>query len=188
MPLGCRVGVSLPYICHTDVHARLVWKPCKHFSRSSSGPLVQPQGRYWMHEALLGSLKRLSIGSVNELVRIVLDKKEAIFCYWDPLPYCAYYHIQLPFGKVLRLVKRLPQDLVKQAWGLHIPVCRRVNTSHILSSLSVLLLNKDSAYTRESIAKKTIFTRITRDGVSNEFLTFAKPKWMILYNTLTMFR
>ncbi|XP_073992324.1 uncharacterized protein [Rhodnius prolixus] len=105
VPIGCRVGVSLPYICHTSVHARLVWKPCRHFTRQASGPLVAPQGRYWMHEAVIDTLKHPSVQAVSKLIGTVLDKREALFSYWDPLPYCAYYHIQLPFTNVQRIIQ-----------------------------------------------------------------------------------
>lgn len=33
LPIGIRVGVSLPYICYTGVHSRVLCKPCPHFSR-----------------------------------------------------------------------------------------------------------------------------------------------------------
>ncbi|XP_014258585.1 uncharacterized protein LOC106672026 [Cimex lectularius] len=105
VPLGCRVGVSLPYICHTSVHARLVWKPCRHFSRQASGPVISSSGRYWMHEAVIQTLKHPSVESVTDLLGTVMDKREALFAYWDPLPYCAYYHIQLPLTNVLRFLQ-----------------------------------------------------------------------------------
>ncbi|XP_014271474.1 uncharacterized protein [Halyomorpha halys] len=109
VPLGCRVGVSMPYICHTSVHARLVWKPCRHFSRQASGPLVAPQGRYWISEAIISAIRRPSVKKMTELVRTVFDRREAIFSYWDPIPYCAYYHVQLPFSKINKLVRRIPE-------------------------------------------------------------------------------
>lgn len=96
MPVGCRVGVALPYICYTGVHSKLVWKPCPHFSRNNSGPIVQESGRYWIHDAVLNTLKHPSVNAMGNLIGTVLDKREAIFVYWDPLPYCAYYHFQLP--------------------------------------------------------------------------------------------
>ena len=105
IPMGCRVGVTLPYICYTNVHPRIVWKPCKHFSRQNSGPLVADGGRYWMHEAVLNTLKNPSVESVSRFIGTVLDKREALFVYWDPLPYCAYYHLQLPFRNVLAFVQ-----------------------------------------------------------------------------------
>jgi len=98
VPIGCRVGVPLPYICHTSVHPRLVWKPCRHFSRQSSGPLDVP--KYWMGDAVLTALKSPSVESVNRLLGTVLDQREALFSCWDPLPYAAYYHLYLP-GKII---------------------------------------------------------------------------------------
>lgn len=100
VPIGIRVGVSLPYICHTGVHSRVLWKPCPHFSRQNSGPIVQDGGRYWIHEALINTFKHPSVNSVGKLIGTVLDKREALFVYWDPLPYLAYYHFQLPFKSV----------------------------------------------------------------------------------------
>lgn len=106
VPLSSRVGVSLPYICYTPVHPRLLWKPCKHFSRQNSGPLVQENGRYWMPETLMSALRNPSVEAVTRLIGTVLDKREALFTLWDPLPYCAYYHMQLPIKNVLGLVQR----------------------------------------------------------------------------------
>lgn len=106
LPLGTRVGVSLPYICHTGVHSRVLCKPCPHFVRQNSGPIVQEGGRYWIHEAVLNTLKHPSVDAVGKLIGTVLDKREALFVYWDPLPYCAYYHFQLPFKSVKTFLQR----------------------------------------------------------------------------------
>lgn len=106
LPLGCKVGVSLPYICHTSVHSRLLWRPCPHFSRTRSGPIVAPAGRYWMPDAVLSSLRHPGIEAVGKLIGTVLDKREALFLYWDPLPYCAYYHLQVPFTAINSYVQK----------------------------------------------------------------------------------
>lgn len=106
LPIGSRVGVSLPYICHTGVHSRVLCKPCPHFTRQNSGPIVQEGGRYWIHEAVLNTLKHPSVDAVGKLIGTVLDKREALFVYWDPLPYCAYYHFQLPFKSVKTFLQR----------------------------------------------------------------------------------
>lgn len=114
-PIGTRVGVSLPYICHTGVQSRVICKPCPHFTRQNSGPIVQEGGRYWIHEVLLNTLKHPSVDAVGKLIGTVLDKREALFVYWDPLPYCAYYHFQLPFKSVKAFLKR------RQTSGRHTP-------------------------------------------------------------------
>lgn len=106
VPLSTRVGISLPYICYTDVHPRLLWKPCRHFSRQNSGPLVEENGRYWMPETVMSTLKHPTVEAVNRLIGTVLDKREAIFALWDPLPYCAYYHMQVPIKNVLGFVHK----------------------------------------------------------------------------------
>ncbi|XP_018325448.1 uncharacterized protein LOC108737221 [Agrilus planipennis] len=106
LPLSSRVGVSLPYICYTSVHPRLLWKPCKHFSRQNSGPLVCDSGRYCMPDAFMSTLRNPSVEAVTNLIGTVLDKREALFAIWDPLPYCAYYHMQLPFKNVIGFVQR----------------------------------------------------------------------------------
>ncbi|XP_050294402.1 uncharacterized protein LOC126734720 [Anthonomus grandis grandis] len=104
-PLSSRVGISLPYICYTNVHPRLVWRPCKHFKRQNSGPLVNSNGTYIMPDAVLNTLKNPSLETVTELIGTVLDKREALFTYWDPLPYCAYYHMQLPLKNMLGFMR-----------------------------------------------------------------------------------
>ncbi|KAF5286842.1 hypothetical protein FQA39_LY00375 [Lamprigera yunnana] len=101
-----KVGVSLPYICYTTVHPRLLWKPCKHFNRQNSGPIVAENGRYWMPETVANTIKHPSVESVTRLIGTVLDKREVLFTMWDPLPYCAYYHMQLPFKNILGFVQR----------------------------------------------------------------------------------
>lgn len=105
--IGCRVGIGLPYICHTSVHPRLVWRPCKHFSRHNSGPLVMGE-RVLNQEAIATALKKSSSENTCRLLGTVLDKKEALFVYWDPLPYCAYYYLQLPFRRFAGVIRAQP--------------------------------------------------------------------------------
>lgn len=57
--IGCRVGVSLPYLCQSSTK-------CGHTA------------------------------TVGKLLNTVLDTREALFAFWDPLPYCAYYQSRLP--------------------------------------------------------------------------------------------
>lgn len=115
VPLSSRVGVTLPYICYSNVHPRLVWKPCRHFSRQNSGPLTLENGRYWMPETMATTLRNPTVENVTRLIGTVLDKREVLFTMWDPLPYCAYYHMQLPFKNVLGFVQkqqdRFPQPV-----------------------------------------------------------------------------
>ncbi|ENN78550.1 hypothetical protein YQE_04985, partial [Dendroctonus ponderosae] len=105
-PLSSRVGVSLPYICYTNVHPRLIWRPCRHFNRQNSGPLVNGSGTYKMSDTVMSTLKNPSLEIVTKLIGTVLDKREALFTIWDPFPYCAYYHMQLPFNNMLGFMRR----------------------------------------------------------------------------------
>ncbi|XP_017875338.1 uncharacterized protein LOC108622154 isoform X2 [Ceratina calcarata] len=108
MPIGCRVGVSLPYICHTGIHPRLVWKPCRHFSRQNSGLPMPSMDRQSLTDAVSSAFNQ-SIGEVApNLLGTVLDKREALFTYWDPLPYCAYCHLQLPFRRLAGMIRAQP--------------------------------------------------------------------------------
>ncbi|XP_072755846.1 uncharacterized protein [Anoplolepis gracilipes] len=106
--IGCRVGVGLPYVCHTGIHPRLVWKPCRHFSRQNStvrsAATACPQS---LSDAVASALKQPVTGdqTAPHLLGTVLDKKESLFVYWDPLPYCAYYHLQLPFRRVAGAIR-----------------------------------------------------------------------------------
>ncbi|CAH1958247.1 unnamed protein product [Acanthoscelides obtectus] len=105
IPLSSRVGVSLPYICYTNVHPRLVWKPCRHFRRQNSGPLVNDSEVYKISEVISSTVKNPSLQSATRLIGTVLDKREALFALWDPLPYCAYYHMQLSFKNILAFMQ-----------------------------------------------------------------------------------
>ncbi|XP_011881584.1 PREDICTED: uncharacterized protein LOC105569601 [Vollenhovia emeryi] len=102
--IGCRVGVSLPYICHTGIHPRLVWKPCRHFSRQNSA-LLGTSSRQLLPDAVASALKQTASETAPHLLGTVLDKRESLFVYWDPLPYCAYYHLQLPFRRVAEAIR-----------------------------------------------------------------------------------
>ncbi|KAL3279358.1 hypothetical protein HHI36_016864 [Cryptolaemus montrouzieri] len=101
VPLSSRVGVSLPYICYTSIHPRLVWKPCKHFSRQNSGVKTNENGIFQISER-----KQPDVQNVTRLIGTVLDKREVLFVMWDPLPYCAYYHMQIPFKNVLSFIQK----------------------------------------------------------------------------------
>lgn len=105
--IGCRVGVGLPYICHTGIHPRLVWKPCRHFSRQNSTVRSATLDRQSLSDAVTSVLKQPVAGdqTAPHLLGTVLDKKESLFVYWDPLPYCAYYHLQLPFRRVAEAIR-----------------------------------------------------------------------------------
>lgn len=105
--IGCRVGVSLPYICHTGIHPRLVWKPCRHFSRQNSTVRSTTLDRQSLSDAVTNAFKQPAAGdqTAPHLLGTVLDKKESLFAYWDPLPYCAYYHLQLPFRRVAGAIR-----------------------------------------------------------------------------------
>ncbi|KYN00258.1 PREDICTED: uncharacterized protein LOC108776041 [Cyphomyrmex costatus] len=102
--IGCRVGVSLPYICHTGIHPRLVWKPCRHFSRQNSA-LLSTSTRQLLSDTVVSALKQSTSETAPHLLGTVLDKRESLFVYWDPLPYCAYYHLQLPFRRVAEVIR-----------------------------------------------------------------------------------
>ncbi|XP_054266212.1 uncharacterized protein LOC128988692 [Macrosteles quadrilineatus] len=105
VPLGCKVGVSMPYICHTSVHPRMIWKPCRHFNPQSPGPLISEVGRYWMHQVVMDTLRSPGLNSFRRFLSTLLNKQEALFVYWDPLPYFAYYHIQLPITNICRFLR-----------------------------------------------------------------------------------
>lgn len=107
MSIGCRVGVSLPYVCHTGIHPRLVWKPCRHFSRQNSAVKSGTLDRQSLSDALTSTFEQPASNdqTAPHLLGTVLDKKESLFVYWDPLPYCAYYHLQLPFRRVAGAIR-----------------------------------------------------------------------------------
>lgn len=105
--IGCQVGVSLPYVCHTGIHPRLVWRPCRHFSRQNSAVLTSDRQQQTT-DGMLNASKRQSGETSPHLLGMVIDKREALFVYWDPLPYCAYYHLQLPFRRVAGAIRAQP--------------------------------------------------------------------------------
>jgi hypothetical protein len=102
--LGARVGVTISYLCYTGVQPRVVAKPCPHFERRNSGPMVQP--KHFLPATVVETIKNPSVKSFEQLVGTVLNKREALFVFNDPLPYIAFYHFQLPLQKVSNFLKR----------------------------------------------------------------------------------
>ncbi|XP_057337162.1 uncharacterized protein LOC130675467 [Microplitis mediator] len=107
--IGCRVGIGLPYVCLTSVHPRLVWRPCRHFSRQSSGPLLVGEPCQSKEKAFASALKQATDKNTN-FFGSVINKRDALFVYWDPLPYCAYYHLQLPFIRLAGVLRAQPHQ------------------------------------------------------------------------------
>lgn len=104
LTLGARVGVTISYLCYTGVQPRVVAKPCPHFERRNSGPMVQP--KHFLPATVVETMKNPSVKSFEQLVGTVLNRREALFVFNDPLPYIAFYHFQLPLQKVSNFLKR----------------------------------------------------------------------------------
>ncbi|CAD6993895.1 uncharacterized protein LOC101463375 [Ceratitis capitata] len=102
IPLGVRVGVSLPYICYNRSHAQILCRTMKCIHRRQLS-FTSPD-----EESALGALTASFRWSSIErsTPTTVLDKREALFAYWDPLPYCAYYHFQLPLKSVKMFLQK----------------------------------------------------------------------------------
>ncbi|KAJ8668957.1 hypothetical protein QAD02_000216 [Eretmocerus hayati] len=81
--MGCRVGLGLAYLGHSEQQARLLWKPCRH--------------------------RNVQLGPRSEclderLVNESLDTRQALLLHWDPLPYCAYCCLQMPFRRLVDIL------------------------------------------------------------------------------------
>ncbi|XKL62746.1 hypothetical protein PGB90_002579 [Kerria lacca] len=103
---GCEVGVRKPYICYTSVQSRIVWKSCQHFNRYTSGPVVDNSGIYWLHKIVLKILEFPNLQSISNVINIVRGRQDALFVLWDPLPYCAFYYLQVPLNSVSVAIKK----------------------------------------------------------------------------------
>lgn len=106
VPTDCQVGVRTPYICYTSVQSRLVCKPCRHFSRSKSGPIVDNGSKYWLDKVVLDTVTHLSPAGLWNLLGAFFVRQDALFVFWDPLPYCAYYYLQRPLAKFYDVVRK----------------------------------------------------------------------------------
>lgn len=107
LPTDCQVGVRLPYICYTSVQSRILWKPCKHFRRHKSGPVVTDNGKYWLNEVIKNTWESPSVNKIREFLPILWGKNDALFLWGDPLPFYVYYYVFLPMNKISSLLKRL---------------------------------------------------------------------------------
>lgn len=98
VPLGVRLGVALPYICHNRSHAQLLCRAIKCMCIHRRGiQAMEEDAASWSWS--WSTLERSTSTTP-------LDKREALFAYWDPLPYCAYYHFQLPLESVKLFLQR----------------------------------------------------------------------------------
>ncbi|XP_058981350.1 uncharacterized protein LOC131803732 [Musca domestica] len=103
LPLGIRLGVSLPYICHNRSHAQILCRTMKCVHMRPLNFSTAPEE----DESTTASASSLAyFGAQWSSESVALDKREALFAYWDPLPYCAYYHFQLPLESVKSFLQR----------------------------------------------------------------------------------
>lgn len=101
LPLGIRLGVSLPYICYNRSHAQIL---CRTMKCVHMRPLSLVSSNE--DETSLASLTAQWCSLEATSATAALDKREALFTYWDPLPYCAYYHFQLPLESVKTFLQK----------------------------------------------------------------------------------
>ncbi|KAM7361560.1 uncharacterized protein ACRADG_012570 [Cochliomyia hominivorax] len=101
LPLGIRLGVSLPYICYNRSHAQIL---CRNLKCGHMRPLSLVATND--DETTLASLTAQWCSIEATSATAALDKREALFTYWDPLPYCAYYHFQLPLESVKTFLQK----------------------------------------------------------------------------------
>ncbi|XP_014226124.1 uncharacterized protein LOC106651906 [Trichogramma pretiosum] len=90
LPLGCRVGLGPAYLSQEARHARLLLRPLIGVPRQTSLQQLHQQ-----QQPSCGHGNHASDSSSRGL-----DKREALFIYWDPLPYCVYCWVQLPFRRL----------------------------------------------------------------------------------------
>ncbi|XP_030370105.1 uncharacterized protein LOC115620818 [Scaptodrosophila lebanonensis] len=97
VPLGVRLGVALPYICFNRSHAQVLCRAmkCIHKRSLEDDSTLAALGQSWSWSTL-----------ERTTTTAALDKREALFAYFDPLPYCAYYHFQLPLDSVKLFLQR----------------------------------------------------------------------------------
>lgn len=101
VPIRCKLGVSLPYLCYSNQHARIFLRPCKH---NPKPPTCEHRSRYWLHESLAQVMKTPSVGTTAKFLGTVVTRSEALLTAWDPIPACVYYGLQVPAKLVYRLV------------------------------------------------------------------------------------
>ena len=78
LPMGCRVGIGLAYLgMRPEAHARQLLG----LDVASTAPLLPAPA-----------------------CRHALDKREALFAIWDPLPYCVYCCLQLPLRRIVDMI------------------------------------------------------------------------------------
>ncbi|XP_061396887.1 uncharacterized protein LOC133332499 [Musca vetustissima] len=117
LPLGIRLGVSLPYICHNRSHAQILCRTMKCVHMRPLNFNTSPTEE----DETSGAASSLAyFGAQWSSDTVALDKREALFAYWDPLPYCAYYHFQLPLESVKSFLQRRRKTTPKAATAAHL--------------------------------------------------------------------
>lgn len=108
LPLGVRLGVALPYICYNRSHAQVL---CRTMKCVHKRQLCLVNNNSSDEETVAtNSLNNWRWSAIERnSATAALDKREALFAFWDPLPYCAYYHFQLPLKSVKTFLQRRHQ-------------------------------------------------------------------------------
>jgi len=98
VPLGCRVGLPAEYTSYrSNLERMLLCSPCG-VPESPPSPEIEITDRYYATTLLyqIATTQQLTaVQSVRWLVNTLIAKHEMVFAYWDPLPYFAYYNLQL---------------------------------------------------------------------------------------------
>jgi len=63
--------------------------------------VVETTNRYYVTTLLYETVTRMmTVQSVKHLVRTVVTEREMVFVYWDPLPFFAYYSLQMILDRI----------------------------------------------------------------------------------------
>ena len=85
--LSCRVGLGLAYLGHSALQANLLARCCIQDREHEATTILNVPGAGVYHGR-------------------TIDEREALFQYWDPLPYLVYRYLQLPMRRVVGALGR----------------------------------------------------------------------------------
>ncbi|XP_050535959.1 uncharacterized protein LOC126902588 [Daktulosphaira vitifoliae] len=109
LPLGCQIGVPLTYVNHRSNFEQILYpsRSATHHAphHLSVTPAMKVVESYYLPKLLYETI----IGfSIKNMLTTVMEKREMVFSFWDPLPACVYYNFQILadfINKVLTEIK-----------------------------------------------------------------------------------
>ncbi|XP_050430429.1 uncharacterized protein LOC126839269 [Adelges cooleyi] len=106
-PMGCQIGVPLSYVNFTSHFEKILYPP-RNAHHTHHHQAVPPEmelvERYCLPKLIYDAVTRMSL---KNTLTVVLENREMVLTYWDPMPAFVYYNFQLLSVSIDNVLKKV---------------------------------------------------------------------------------